>query len=268
MISNAGGLISLYSGFMFIGIETEILAIAILITLVAGVVKGAVGFALPMIMISGIGSILPIETALAMLILPTVLTNATQALRQGWVEAWQSIRKFRVFLIVGGVFLVFGAQLVPRLSADIMFLLIGIPVTGFATLQLIGFRFTIPEGAKLRAEIAVAAVAGFIGGMSGVWGPPTVAYLTATDTQKHEHVRVQGVIYALGAMLLMVTHLQTGVLSVERAPLSLVMLVPAGIGLWIGFRVHDRLDAEKFRRATLAVLVVAGLNLIRRGVLG
>ena len=36
-------------------------------------------------------------------------------------------------------------------------------------------------------------------------------------------------------------------------------------GLFLGFKVQDRMDQALFRKATLAVLVIAGLNLIRRG---
>jgi hypothetical protein len=38
--------------------------------------------------------------------------------------------------------------------------------------------------------------------------------------------------------------------------------------MWIGFRVHDRMDAGRFRRWTLIVLVLAGANLLRRGIMG
>jgi len=43
------------------------------------------------------------------------------------------------------------------------------------------------------------------------------------------------------------------------------MLVPALAGMWLGYRVQDRLDQKKFRKATLFVLLLAGLNLVRRG---
>ena len=47
-------------------------ALAAAITLMAGFVKGAVGFAMPMIMISGLGSFMAPELALAGLIVPTL----------------------------------------------------------------------------------------------------------------------------------------------------------------------------------------------------
>jgi len=52
----------------------------LLVGLVAGVVKGMVGFAMPMIMISGMSSFISPELALAGLILPTLSTNGWQAL--------------------------------------------------------------------------------------------------------------------------------------------------------------------------------------------
>jgi hypothetical protein len=36
----------------------------------------------------------------------------------------------------------------------------------------------------------------------------------------------------------------------------------------VGYRVQDRLDQDLFRKATLWVLVLAGLNLLRRAAMG
>ena len=113
----------------------------------------------------------------------------------------------------------------------------------------------------------MGAMAGFVGGLSGVWGPPTVAYLTAIDTPKQEQIRVQGVVYGVGSVLLLLAHLRTGVLTAQTLPLSVLMLAPALGGMVIGQMLQDRLDQEKFRKITLLVLAIAGLNLIRRSLM-
>ena len=172
-----------------------------------------------------------------------------------------------MFLLVGFVFLVSSAQLVRLLPTQVLLLVLGVPVTVFAFLQLFGLRFHLPKPSA-RIEAAVGAFAGFIGGLSGVWGPPTVAYLTAIDTPKNEHIRVQGVIYGLGAVALLAAHTGSGVLRAETLPLSLVLLPPAMVGMWFGVRWHDNIDQATFRKATLVVLSVAGLNLVRRGLFG
>lgn len=243
------------------------LALALAIATLAGVVKGMVGFAMPMILVSGLGTFLPPELALAGLILPTLATNGMQALRQGGRAALASIARFRVFLAVGLVFLLASAQLVRLISPSTFLLVLGLPVTVFALIQLFGFRLRL-SGANARIEAAFGAAAGFIGGLSGVWGPPTVMYLTALDTPKTEQMRIQGVIYGLGAVALLGAHLGSGVIRIETFPFSAALVVPAVLGMWVGGLVQDRIDQATFRRATLAVLLIAGLNLVRRGLAG
>ncbi len=74
-------------------------------TLLAGFVKGAVGFAMPLIMISAFSAFLPPEVALAGLILPTLVTNISQAFRQGWAPAVATARTYRRFLLGTVVFI-------------------------------------------------------------------------------------------------------------------------------------------------------------------
>lgn len=248
--------------------ELDILLICGAFALLAGVVKGVVGFAMPMIMISFMGSFVTPELALAGLILPTLVTNGMQALRQGSGAAVKSIKRFRVFLICGAVFLIITAQLVRVLPDAVLFALIGAPVTIFALLQIRGWQPKMRNGQTPQIEAMVGSVAGAIGGVSGVWGPPTVAYLTALNTEKTEQMRVQGVIYGLGALVLTLAHLWSGVLRPASLTFSMALIVPAVIGMWLGGRVQDRIDQAAFRRATLIVLVFAGLNLLRRAIMG
>ena len=42
------------------------------------------------------------------------------------------------------------------------------------------------------------------------------------------------------------------------------MVVPAFVGMRLGFALQDRLDVAQFRRWTLILLVLTGANLIRR----
>jgi len=77
-------------------------------------------------------------------------------------------------------------------------------------------------------------------------------------------VVIQGVVYGLGAVMLCAAHLRSGVLSGATLPLSALMVLPALAGMALGLAVQDRFDQRTFRRATLAVLLVAGLNLLRR----
>ncbi len=257
---------------MLTGIVTELpfltLMIAFGVTLFAGFVKGAVGFGMPLVMISGLATVLPAETALAALIVPTVFTNLHQSLRQGRRAAIETIRGYRVFLLSLLAFILLSAQMVRALPQSGLFIAVGVPIVLFCLMQLRGWVPELKPENRVRDEGVLGAIAGIVGGMSGVWGPPTVAYLTATNTPKAEQMRVQGVIYGAGALALVVAHIKSGVFNLHTAPLSLAMLIPAAIGMGIGGRLHDAMPQRTFRRATLLILTIAGLNLIRKGIMG
>jgi hypothetical protein len=239
--------------------------IVVTITLGAGFVKGAVGFAMPMIMISGFATVLPPDTALAALILPTLVTNVWQGGRDGLRAAWESVRDFRLYLVAIAICIAASAQLVNVLPQGALFLAIGLPIVAFAAMQLARLTFTVPPRHRRAADIGVGAFSGAVGGLSGVWGPPTVAYLTALGTEKRASMRIQGVIYGAASVVLAAAHLKSGVLDATTLPISAALVIPALIGTWAGFRVHDRMDPVRFRRWTQIVLLLAGLNLIRRG---
>jgi uncharacterized membrane protein YfcA len=165
------------------------------------------------------------------------------------------------------VFLLASAQLVQVIPASAMLRVLGVLIAVFAALQLLGWQPRLSRP-TVRTEAAVGAIAGLTGGFSGVWGPPTVAYLTALNTSKADQIRVQGVIYGLGAVALAGAHVGSGVLTWATAPLSAALVLPALAGMWVGTMVQERINQATFRRATLAILLLAGLNLLRKGMMG
>ena len=249
-------------------ITLPILLACLAITLGAGFVKGAVGFAMPLVMVSGISMLLDPQTTVAAIVIPIVATNLWQAVRTGWRPAVDAVREHRLYVaLVCGAILAFG-QLLPRMDPATFSLILGVPVTILAALQLMGWRPRVAPARRRLAEVVGGLVSGALGGMAGTWGPTTVLYLLALEVPKARAMVVQGVVYGTGAVALLIAHLISGVVSRETLPLSLFLLAPGLLGIWLGFKAQDRLDQDRFRRWTLIVLVVAGLNLIRRGVMG
>lgn len=248
----------------FFGIGADQLLLACAVTLFAGFVKGAVGFAMPLIMISAFSSFLPPEIALAGLILPTLITNLSQAFRQGPAAARDTAFEYRRFLIGTVVFIVISAQLfhaIPRLA---YLLLLGVPVTAFAALQLAGLPLTLRLEHRARAEWVLGIIGGIYGGISGIWGPPLLVYLLSTRVEKQRMIRAQGVVFLIGAIALFAAHLGTGLMSGGRLAFSALLILPAQLGMMMGYRLQDRLPQERFRKLTQALLVLSGLNLIRQ----
>lgn len=247
-------------------ISPAVFLFAVLIALIAGFVKGIVGFAMPMIMISGFASVMDPKLALAGLILPALVTNGMQAVRYGLKTMFFVLYKFKVFLGVGLIVLIISAQFVVYFNQSWLFILIGSVVTLFSVAQLLGWR---PKGVSqsLKLDLITGVITGGMGGLSGIFGPSTVAYLTAIDTPKEQQIPLQGVIFGIGSFALLGAHLQSGVIRTETLPFSAALIIPGILGMWIGLMFQNKINQQMFRKMTLLVLIFAGANLIRRGLL-
>jgi len=247
-------------------LSPAVFAFVIAVTLFAGFVKGSVGFGLPMIMMGGLTTFVAPQQALAALIMPAFLINLIQAFRQGWRPALQSTIEYRRFGIAVLVFIAISANFVNVIPEPVFLLLLGIPIAVYAAMQLAGKTLTVKVEHRTRVEWTLGIISGLYGGVSGIWGPPLLVFLLSIGTEKTESVRVQGVIYLFGAAMLIPAHLHSGVLNHDTLPFSVVLVIPALVGQLIGFRVHDRLDQDLFRRMTQVMLVLVGLNLVRDAV--
>ncbi len=247
--------------------EIEYLVVALIVGFIGGVVKGIVGFALPVIVVSGLSLFFPPHLAIAGLVIPSILTNTWQALRQGPREAAKSLWKVRFLFVVSVITLFIVAQFVPSLPETALYLSLGVPIVLFSLIQMAGWRPTVSRNSKLAEGIA-GVLTGLFGGLAGIVAPPVVVYLNAINTPKVEHVRTQGVVFGLFVMLFTFAHFRTGFFQLEGLVTSCLIAVPALIGTFVGFQIQDRVDQKTFQKLTMIVLLLAGLNLIRRAVLG
>lgn len=238
------------------------------VLLFAGFVKGAVGFALPMITVSGISAFMSADVAIAAILLPGLITNIQQAFRQGASAAWLTLTTYwrlnLMLVVLIGIF----AQLVVRMPDRLFFTILGTMITSVTILNLAGWRPVVPRRLTARVEWLTGTLAGIFGGLAGVWGPPILFYLLARDTPKLDMVRAQGIAFLLGSVVLLAAHGVSGLLTPAKAGFSAWLILPAVAGMLLGMAVQDRLNQTVFRRATLVVLGIAGLNLLRRGLFG
>jgi uncharacterized membrane protein YfcA len=241
----------------------NILMLIAITATVSGMIKGIVGFGMPMIFITSMTIFIDPNMALGILILPTLIANAWQAGRQGAYAALETLYNQRWFLALACLVLLIATQMVPLLSQTLFFLCLGVLVVIFASLMLSGWQ---PKGHNRQIlSICCAIAAGLGGGLSGVWGPPTVMYLSKQNLEKQEQVRAQGVIYGLSAILLLLGHSKSGIVTGPVLALGAFAILPACVGTWVGFSIQDRINQRVFRITTLIILLMAGLNLIRRG---
>jgi uncharacterized membrane protein YfcA len=92
-------------------------------------------------------------------------------------------------------------------------------------------------------------------------------FLISLETEKTLQIRSLGLAFLVGSVILVPAHLTSGILNQQTLPFSLIMCLPVTVGMLVGLRYQDRMDQALFRKIALAVLCIAGLNLLRRGLM-
>lgn len=240
----------------------SLLVLALLVYLLAGTVKGTLGIGLPTTAVSLMAQFGDARTAIALAVIPMLVSNGWQVYRTGRVA--DTVRRF--WPLGGSMMLMIGvsSQFAAGIDGDTLSLLLGATIVLFALLSLwrqpppLAIRFDRP------AQLLTGSVAGIMGGIAGIWAPPLIAYLSARRLEPDEFVRVIGLLLALGCVVLAAGYWRAGIITAAIAGPSLLLVVPAVTGFAIGERLRRRLSGHRFRQLVLMFFLVMGLNLMRR----
>ncbi len=244
------------------GLGIEVLAAIAVVLLLGGTVKGAMGVGLPLIAVPGMAMLVDVPTAVAVMIVPIVVSNLWQALHLGWPGAL--LRRFWPLILTMIAALWWASGFVATADARLLSGILGAMVILFAGLELASVRIRVPPGGERPAGLIVGALSGITGGLSTVFAPPLILFLVALDLRKDAFVQAIGTLFFVGSAPLLAFYGLHGVLNGDNVWLSALACVPVLGGLAAGQRLRDRIPQERFRRLLLVLLLLIGANLLRR----
>ncbi len=246
------------------GLPNTVLVGALCVYVLAGLVKGTIGIGLPTAGISLTAQFTEPRTAIALAILPMLLTNAWQI----WRSRQHTYRALPYWPLVVSmaISIALFAFVAPSVSIQWVTLMLGITVFIFAIVSLIKIVPKLPPQHNLSAQLTTGITSGVLGGITGVWAPPIVIYMSAMRADKATFVAVIGVFLFLGSLVLAISYSTVGLLSRGQAIASFILVIPAILGFALGERIRNRLDEELFKRLVLWFFLLMGLNLMRKAI--
>ena len=138
--------------------------------------------------------------------------------------------------------------------------LLGLVVIGYALYSLIN-----PHLTPLRSPLwgyCMGFLSGFLARLYNIGGPPVVMY---ADGQQWDPEAFKGNLQAYGAITsatVMLTRYLNGDFNSVVMQYYLMALPALAVGVLIGFMLERRINANRFRRLVLLMLVVVGLSLV------
>jgi len=236
-----------------------IIFIIILAVLGGGLVKGTLGFGMPMVALPIIAFVLPATTAMMLLCAPILLTNFLQIKFKEGVSSYRFLPMF-VSLIIG---LIIGARLILEININTITQIIALSIIFAALVNCFGIRIeNINKSWEKTITILIGFGSGILGGLSTFYGPPMLAYLVATDLPKEKFIRTVSTMYFIGSFPLYGSLIYYGFATKQDLIVSAALIIPAFIAQQLGTKIRDKINQKQFRICVLTTLIVLGFSLL------
>jgi uncharacterized membrane protein YfcA len=238
------------------------LVIVALTFLLAGTVKGVTGLGLPSVSLAILTAALGLKAAMAILLVPSFITNVWQAAVGGHLMA--ILRRTWSLLLVLCLATWLGAGILAKANAELLAGVLGVVLCIYAVAGLV--RLPPPNPGPHEGWLAplVGAVSGLLNGMTGSFVVPGVFYLQALRFPRDGFIQSMGVLFTTATVALAIAMQGQQLLTRELAILSASAVVPALIGMVAGQVVRRRLSEAAFQKSFFVALLAMGLYIVLR----
>ncbi|GEL72038.1 membrane protein [Myxococcus virescens] len=231
----------------------------------AGLVKGVVGLGLPTIAMALLALVMPPARAAVLLIVPSLVTNVWQL--RPWSTLGPLLR--RLAPMQGGVCAgtLVGAWVLGAPMGAWATVALGVALVAYAAWGLSGARLTVGPMAESRLGPWVGALTGFVTAATGVFVIPAVPYLQALGFEREELIQAMGISFTVSTLALAAGLYVNAAGAGTQLGQSLLMLLPALIGMQVGQWLRQKLSPVLFRACFLVSLMLLGMHMVAREML-
>ncbi len=236
-----------------------LMAVACVVAL-AGCVQGLSGFGAGLVLVSTLPWFLDISFVVPFAAVFSYLTVLAVAWRH-----WKEVRfRYALPLILG---------LFPGIPVGMAFLQGVDPLwaTGALGLVLVAYTlWSLIANAESSARISpkwgpvFGITGGILGGAFSSSGPPIVLYATLQDWNKGETVGTLQAFFICQGALTISGFFYKGLVNAETLSWNLYLLPALLLGVWLGDKVHHRVNEGTFRRIVMFGLMVMGCAFLLR----
>ncbi|WP_454675189.1 sulfite exporter TauE/SafE family protein [Achromobacter pestifer] len=240
-----------------------LLATTVAVFVLAGVVKGVVGLGLPTISMAILALVMAPAQAAALLIVPSLITNLWQA--RPLPTFGQILR--RIGAMQAGVCAgtLAGALWLGAPSGHWASVCLGLALIAYAAWGLLGSPAAVPPQHEQALGAVVGAITGVITAATGVFVIPAVPYLQALNLGKDGLIQAMGISFTVSTIALAAGLWLNGGYSAGAASASMLMLLPALIGMALGQWLRNKLSARTFKLCFMISLALLGAYQVVQG---
>ena len=219
-------------------------------------IKGVIGLGLPTVSLALLTTILGLQDAMVLLLVPSLITNLWQAGAGG--NARVIIRRIWPFLVMATGTVWLGAMALTRVDLSLLSALLGLLLVIYAAVSLAGLRLTLTLSQEAWGGPLIGAINGILTGMTGSFVVPGVMFLQAIGLPRDMLIQAMGMLFTVSTLALAIALQGNNFLTMELGSVSAAALLPAIGGMMFGQRIRQKLSERLFRRVFFIALLLLG----------
>lgn len=243
----------------------ELVALAALALMAAGIVKGVTGIgysttALPLLALS-----VGLKTGMPLVLLPSITSNVMVMRTAGDFSG--TLRRFWPVYLAVLPGLLAGLAILPRIADVEAGGVLGLVLAVYAAAMLLRGPWLMPEGWRRPLMVPAGLLTGLVNGLTGSQVMPLVPYLLSLELPAGTFVQASNISFTLSSLVMLVGLSRVGLLGWTELALTIAGIAPALIGVAIGNAIRHRLAAVTLRNLVLGALLAMGLALLAKAVM-
>jgi len=233
-----------------------VIALGSMIFVMAGVIKGVLGMGLPTFAIGVLSLIIPPAEAAGMLVIPSLLTNIWQLFNGP--HFGNLTKRFGLLLIAVCIGTPLGVMFMTSGATHLANIVLGCVLAFYGIFGLSNAKFVVPSESEKLASPVVGLTTGVIMGATGISVMPVGPYFAALGLEKDDLIQALGLTFTVSSLALAIGLLFAGQFHLDVATNSMIALIPAFAGMYLGQSIRGMISQQIFKKCFLGGLVVLG----------
>jgi uncharacterized membrane protein YfcA len=233
---------------------------------IAGLVKGAIGVGMPTVAFPLLSMLVDVQTAVMLLSVPLVLSNIPQALEGGFIG--QTLRSLTPVLVgmIPGVWI--GVAVLLNADPAIAKIFAGVSVVLVAALTLLAPKLQIKQRLIGPVGLGAGFCGGLLGGIAALSGPLVFIFLLAKGLSGRAFTKEASMFLVVSSVLLASTLMSSHQFDWRDVVISTLATAPVVAGMLAGQKVRDAIPGDAFKKLVVLTVLLAGAQLVWKGVSG
>jgi len=242
-------------------------SIAIIAILIVGMSKSGFGDGLGILGVPLMSLVIPVPQAAAILLPLLIIMD--------WLTVWHYYRRKSwdkrnlLILLPASIFgIIVGSLFFRYLSENNIKILTGLIAVLFVAHGFLKQRTVKPHQANIASGVFWGSVAGFTSFGVHAGGPPLSIYLLPQQLPKSVFVGTTVLFFTTVNLIKVLPYTLLGQFNSENLLTSLLLAPIVPLGVWLGLKLHHRVNEKLFYNLSYVFLLAAGVKLLIDGFQG